>query len=577
MLIFKSRLAEKGACVSTTEKLEKQIKELQTQLARQKRTCEVLKKRAVQAIVNGQKRLDAVVPTATPEDAPTLAEQASRVKSVFLENVSYEIRSSMNGIVGMTSLALETELNEEQRVYLEMVASSVNRLLLVVNEILDFSKIETGELEIRTEDFGLKECLDHDLYLLNLAAQQKGITLTCSIDSDVPALVHGDPLRLVQVVTNLVTNAIKYTRQGEVAVRIENAGYDHRNRLLLRFWVTDSGCGIAPDKLTQITTYFKQQVIPHTPQSLCIGTTGLGLTISAQLVKLMGGEITVSSGEAGSVFCFLLPFREAADISGYTGMADDRLDSLEGNLFFAFKGKKVLLAEDEFINRTLIETMLSNFGIEVTSVEDGQHAVAAACGGDYDLVLMDVQMPGMDGLEATRRIRSHERSDGTHQSIVALTALAMPGDREKCLQAGMDDYLAKPVEREELLDILTRFLTSRALVMDGDPVSQHLLVQTLIEEGWRVTIAETRRSVMYEASLSHFSLIILDLAPPRAEGLEAVRQIRELETYSGQRAVIVGLGGEAAPGELPGHLLDGQLTRPLDVGQLQNYCSLATA
>ena len=218
------------------------------------------------------------------------AELSGRVKSVFLENVSHEIRSSMNGIVGMTELVLETELSADQRQYLEMVGSSVDRLLVVVNEVLDFSRIETGELELEPEDFSLKESLDHDLYVLNLSARKKDLELVCSIKPDVPAYVHGDSARLVQIVTNLVNNGIKFTASGGVYITIENSGYDTDNNIFLRFSIRDTGCGIAPDKLELINQYFKQKTQPHVALPLSLGTTGLGLTITSQLVKLMGGE-----------------------------------------------------------------------------------------------------------------------------------------------------------------------------------------------------------------------------------------------------------------------------------------------
>ena len=207
--------------VSEIEKLQQQIETLKTQLANQKKTSKLLKKRALQAIVNNRGPEQPKVDLSEPEGGLNRAELASRAKSVFLENVSHEIRSSMNGIVGMTNLVLETELSADQRLYLEMVGSSVDRLLVVVNEVLDFSRIETGELELEPEDFNLKEGLDHDLYVLNLFAGKKNIDLTCTVEPAVPAHVHGDPARLVQIITNLVTNGIKYTQSGGVAVKIK--------------------------------------------------------------------------------------------------------------------------------------------------------------------------------------------------------------------------------------------------------------------------------------------------------------------------------------------------------------------
>jgi signal transduction histidine kinase/CheY-like chemotaxis protein len=554
--------------VSEIEKLQQQIETLKTQLANQKKTSKLLKKRALQAIVNNRGPEQPKMDLSEPEGGLNRAELASRVKSVFLENVSHEIRSSMNGIVGMTNLVLETELSADQRLYLEMVGSSVDRLLVVVNEVLDFSRIETGELELEPEDFNLKEGLDHDLYVLNLSAGKKNIDLTCTVEPAVPAHVHGDPARLVQIITNLVTNGIKYTKSGGVAVKIKNEGYDKDNNLLLRFSVSDSGCGIAPENLELISYYFKQKVKPRVSLPLSVGTTGLGLTVSSQLVKLMGGKIGVESGPGGTTFCFVLPFKEVADISSIEEKASATLESIEEEATYALRGARVLLAEDEYINRILIETILKQLGVEVTSVDNGHQAVKEGCSGEYQLILMDVQMEDVDGLEATRRIRKHEKKDGGHVSIVALTALAMPGDREKCLQAGMDDYLAKPVQRNEMIAVLKQYLTNRVLIVDNEPETQSVLVRTLIESGWQVTIAESRRSAMYEASLSHFDLIILDLSTPQLEGVEAVKIIRQLEEYSGQHARVIGFGGEEGDEILQEYGFDSYIQMPVTADKI---------
>jgi len=549
--------------VEETEKLQKQIEKLKEQLVKEKKTNQLLKKRAIQAIVGNNGAGRNVQESACEIDLAT-AQLSNRVKSVFLENVSHEIRSSMNGIVGMTELVLETELSDEQRQYLEMVGSSVDRLLVVVNEVLDLSRIETGELEIESEDFNLRESLDHDLYILNLSADKKNIDLACTIEPDVPAHVQGDSARLVQIVTNLVNNSIKFTTTGGIYIKIENNGYDSNSNILLRFSVHDTGCGIAPDKLELIKYYFKQKPKPNVALPLSVGTTGLGLTVTSQLVKLMGGEIGVESVAGDTTFWFTLPFKEVADLAGLEEKANATLEGIEEEVTYALRGVKVLLAEDEYINRVLIETVLKQLGVDVTSVTSGRQAVEAVRTGEYQLVLMDVQMDDVDGLEATRSIRLHESKYGGHVSIIALTALAMSGDREKCLQAGMDDYLPKPVQRNELIDVLAKFLTHRALVVDGDPVSQNVFVRTLVESGWQVTLAETKRSAMYEASLSHFDLIIFDLSTPQLEGLDAVKIVRQLEEYSGHHTRIFGLGEEKDAGYLRKLTLDGYIERPIN-------------
>lgn len=545
------------------EKLQKQIEDLKAQLVKEKQTNKLLKKRALQAILGTNGAGPRQAKQSACEVDLVRAENSSRAKSVFLENVSHEIRSSMNGIVGMTELVLETELSAEQRQYLEMVGSSVDRLLVVVNEILDFSRIETGELELDPEDFNLKESLDHDLYVLRQTAENKNLQLVCSIAPDVPANVHGDSTRLVQIVTNLVDNAIKFTMRGGIFINIDNVGYDTSNNILLRCTIRDTGCGIAPDKLELIKHYFKQKAASQLALPLSVGTTGLGLTVSSQLVRLMGGEIGVESSSEGTTFHFTLPFKEVADLAGLEKKANVTVEGIEEEVAYALRGAKVLLAEDEYINRVLIEAILKQLGVEVTSVTNGRDAVAEACTGAYQLVLMDVQMDDVDGLEATRRIRKYERKQGWHVSIIALTALAMSGDREKCLQAGMDDYLPKPVQRNALVSVLARFLTRRALVVDGNPLSQGVFVRTLVEAGWQVTIAETRRAAMYEASLSHFDLIVFDLSTPQLEGAKGVRIIRQLEEYSGQRTRIFGIGEELDNGELQEMGFDGCIQRPV--------------
>ncbi len=465
------------------------------------------------------------------------SELAGQVKSSYLESLSHDIRTSINGIVGMTDLVLETELDEKQHSYLEMVSSSVDRLLEVVNEVLDFSKIETGQVELESEEFNLKTSLDHDLYLLSLAADQKGAKLSCEIDPDVPEYLWGDARRLVQVLTNLVHNGIRYS-SGDVAIHVKNDGYDEQNRVILSFFIQDSGGGITIDRQKRIFNCFC-----HNNPCLAVSGdgAGIGLAICAQLVKLMGGDIGLASSTRGSAFWFTVPFRETAPPAiPEDGYFDDdiRLEKAK----FALKGARLLLAEDEPINRVLTETLLSQAGVKVASVENGKRAVEEVESGDYQVVLMDLQMPQMDGLEATRQIRALDKDKGKNIVIIALTAQAMQGDREKCIQAGMDDYLTKPIEKGDLLNALTEWFTRKALVVDDDVESRLLLVQSLVENGWDVTMAETERSAMYEASLNRFDLILFDTNMAHVQGQEAVKVIRKLEEYSGRETTILGVG-----------------------------------
>ncbi len=542
------------------KELQQQVMALQAEVERQKKTNATLKKRFLRGVIGSgghPARAEKF------ECGAARSDLANRAKSVFLENVSHEIRSSMNGITGMTSLVLETDLTAEQRQYLEMVGASVDRLLEVVNEVLDFSRIESGEVDICCEDFNLKGSLDYDLYVLSGGAREKNIDLTCTIDPAVPAYVHGDPARLIQVLTNLVANGIKYTDRGSVDIKIENNGYDKERNLVLRFIVEDTGCGIAADKLELIAHYFKQKVKPHVSLPLTVGTTGLGLTVSSQLVKLMGGEIGVESGVDGTKFWFTLPYKEVSDVISFEEKTKRTLENIEKSGLYALQGAKVLLAEDEYINRVLLETILKNLKVDVTAVSEGKAAIKEACGGGYQVVLMDVQMPDTDGLQATAAIRAYERKHGGHVDIIALTALAMPGDREKCLQAGMDDYLPKPVKKRQLVDVLSRFLTNRALVVNTDPERQHVLVRALVESGWQVTLAENKRSAMYEASLSHFDLIVFDESIEHRESRGAVDMLRKLESFSGQRSVIVAVGGDSVVGVFSENTIDAYWGLPI--------------
>ncbi|MBT8362751.1 MAG: response regulator, partial [Deltaproteobacteria bacterium] len=398
---------------------------------------------------------------------------------------------------------------------------------------------------------------------------KKNVDLDYQVSRDVPDKLNGDPDRLVQVIFNLVNNAVEFTEEGSVTIYVDTHGVDRKNNVVLKFSVVNPGAAISPDKQKTINDTFKQY---FTSEIKTFWGRGLGLTIAAQLVKLAGGEIGLESSVGqGATFWFTWKFGQDSGLNVATPQATV-IDESGSRTNFILDGARVLLAEDEPISRILIETLLEQAGLQVEVAENGRQAIDEAAKGAYQAILMDVQMPVLDGLEATREIRDREKQHGGHVPIIALTAHAMHGDREKCLQAGMDAYLTKPLIKEELFEALTRYLTSTALVVDGDPESQQKVVEYLIESGWRVTIAETGRSAMYEASLSHFDLILLDTEMAEVDGVETARVIRRLEEYSGRHALILGLCG-ARNNEMEAQFreggVNGFIERPLRIDELK--------